>query len=295
MTQEPRYDHWCPVMKARYNCAWPPNATNNGATREQAHQYQFVWKHPGHSRVCDLNELLDYVGGPGGIVRGHVLLQGNSYLRQVWEALVCRNQDQMTHLTLYHNGPPTSMAYIESRRGKLLTPQELGEFVVEDNVHSVQGCHGPSPRTPLANYYRPNVSVPTNRAKCTDDMATVEFGHVKFTFIFHPSRFHSNALEQAYDQLGIVENLVDTMVWMGDDEMELRNLVAKSRIDLGPLLPLLIEIQNITVGRYFGADNPWITNPPDNHPCMPGIPEDEANILLWLLLLLAETEGKGSL
>jgi hypothetical protein len=120
-------------------------------------------------------------------------------------------------------------------------------------------------------------------------MATVEFGgRVKFTFIFHPSRFHPDALNHAYTQLGIVQNTVDTMVWMGEDEQELKNLSTRqpsSTMDLTPLLPLLIDIQNTTLGYYFGADNPWITHPPDNHPCMPGIPDDEANILLWLLLL----------
>ena len=35
--------------------------------------------------------------------------------------------------------------------------------------------------------------------------------------------------------------------------------------------------------RWFGANNPWITRPPDGHPCMPGVPDDEANLLLFAL------------
>ncbi len=274
----PRYDHWCPVMKARYNCAWPPNITGT----PQAFEYKFVWKHPHYAQVCDLDHLLEFIGGPAGLSQRHVVLQGNSYLRQVWEALVCGFQDQITNLTLYQNGPPTSLAYITSRRGKLITPRELGQFIVAKRV--IEGCHGPSLRTPLGNYYRPNVTIPSNRDKCTDDMAMVEFGNVQFSFIFHPSRFHTDAIVEAYRKLGIPK-VIDTVVWMGDDETQLRNLTARSRIALGPLLPLLIKTQNWSLGRYFGADNPWITDPPDNHPCMPGIPDDETNVLLLLLMM----------
>lgn len=44
------------------------------------------------------------------------------------------------------------------------------------------------------------------------------------------------------------------------------------------------KLQEENLGRHFGADNPWITNPPDNHPCMPGIPDDKVDLLLHLLL-----------
>ena len=33
----------------------------------------------------------------------------------------------------------------------------------------------------------------------------------------------------------------------------------------------------------FDADNPWITNPPDNHPCLPGVADDdEVHLSLFL-------------
>ena len=32
----------------------------------------------------------------------------------------------------------------------------------------------------------------------------------------------------------------------------------------------------------FDADNRWITNPPDNHPCMTSVPDDEVHLLLFL-------------
>jgi hypothetical protein len=32
----------------------------------------------------------------------------------------------------------------------------------------------------------------------------------------------------------------------------------------------------------FDADSPWITNPPDNHPCLPDVPDDEVHLILIL-------------
>lgn len=65
----------------------------------------------------------------------------------------------------------------------------------------------------------------------------------------------------------------------------MRNLTADTVSSLNNLLPLLKRAEKRIIGQYFGADNPWIVHPPGNHPCMPGIPDDEANILLYLLLL----------
>ena len=43
------------------------------------------------------------------------------------------------------------------------------------------------------------------------------------------------------------------------------------------------HIQKRDIGRWFGADNPWITNVPDNHACMPGPPDDEINLIMFLI------------
>ena len=37
---------------------------------------------------------------------------------------------------------------------------------------------------------------------------------------------------------------------------------------------------------YFGADNPAMNTVPDLHGCMPGMPDDEVNIILYMLLEL---------
>jgi hypothetical protein len=89
---------------------------------------------------------------------------------------------------------------------------------------------------------------------------------------------------------------VDVLVWVDPLEQVLKNrtmtrgssttatTTGLSTIP-GNIFPSLRRIQEASIGYYYGADNPWITNPPDNHPCLPGIPDDAANILIFLLLL----------
>ena len=43
------------------------------------------------------------------------------------------------------------------------------------------------------------------------------------------------------------------------------------------------RLQELHVGRWSGCDNPGMDNVPDIHPCMPGVPDDEVNLLLYLL------------
>jgi len=57
-------------------------------------------------------------------------------------------------------------------------------------------------------------------------------------------------------------------------------------VDLSMLVVVLQNIQRRDAGAYFRENNPWITAHPSSvkHPCMPGIPDDESAILLFLLM-----------
>jgi hypothetical protein len=291
----PRYDHVsCTVMKARYNCAL--SRTNDTTTIPGkptgaiASDYKFLWRHHVPGPWCDLQALTEFVRGPSSISQKSVLLQGNSYLRQIWEAMVCGFQSQITNLTLLRHGPRMSLGYIASRSGKLLQTQEVGTFMI--NQQDIPGCHAPSRgSTMLSTYYAPHVTIPPDVEHCSDDMAMVEFGHsLRIFFLFHPSRFQSDALFHAYSQLDVPEPL-DIMAWMERPEDIFRNRTTIHQDSAPPwslegiLLSSLKRVQEASVGYFFGADNPGITNPPDNHPCLPGIPDDEANIFIYLLLL----------
>ena len=43
---------------------------------------------------------------------------------------------------------------------------------------------------------------------------------------------------------------------------------------------------------YFGADNPAMDKVPDGHSCMPGMPDDQVNIILYILLELYSTKSR---
>jgi hypothetical protein len=79
---------------------------------------------------------------------------------------------------------------------------------------------------------------------------------------------------------------VDILVYNSDQrQLPFVSQIKASRvINVQTWKPALEEMQIRDLGRYFGADNPWITNPPDGHPCMPGMPDDEVHLLLYSLL-----------
>jgi hypothetical protein len=95
--------------------------------------------------------------------------------------------------------------------------------------------------------------------------------------------YSNEALHQIYDQLGIRDHSVDVLVFDNLDESN-TGLAYERKVDYSSLTLTLSAFQRRDLGTYFGANNPWITHPPDGHPCMPGIPDDEVNVLLFLLL-----------
>ena len=157
------YNHMCFIMKPRYNCAVPPGLTNN---KPSAQDYKFIYKHKNVNEdenviqqqqqqpYCDLEEVIDWLGGPTGIGRvlaqqssgendktakSHqhyqVLLQGDSRLRQVIESLICRYSNEITNLTLTFNAPDLSINAIKRLKKKhhvssakhILHPNEMGQ------------------------------------------------------------------------------------------------------------------------------------------------------------------------
>ena len=60
--------------------------------------------------------------------------------------------------------------------------------------------------------------------------------------------------------------------------------VWKQRITWPKNIQLFKTIQQRDSRQWFGANNPWIIDPPDKHACMPGLPDDEVNLLLYLII-----------
>jgi len=290
----PRYDYKSGfLMKARYNCAHPPeyNSTTGTAT-----DYQLVLNYGDSNNACDLRSMINKVGGPQGTAKMlgitnksnrpyHVLIQGTSYLRQVFEALVDGFQDQITDILLQSGGMDPGPKHT------VLNIDQLGTFLgMEDYEKDVKrGCHASGEK--IATFYQKGVIPPPEimSKTCGDNIAMVEFGGViRFYYIFRPQKYAKKILRYIYQNVfGFTKNdEIDILIWNKynhDPSNSTPDLRPKQQMDFSLLKPLK-KMQWEQLGYFYGADNPYIEKPPDVHACMPGVPDDEVDILLYILL-----------
>lgn len=266
----PRYDHLsCPLMKSRYNCALPPDATPK---RRVATNFKLVWHRPEMDAYCDFRQIVEAIGGPTGIGKFlmderkqekpfQVFLHGNSFLRQQYEALVCGFRDQITDLRLYRGGP--NYGKTDSSRGDvpLYEVHELGETIVGDDALR-DGCHSGS--NPLDKFFFPNVTVPSTLDGCNDDIAMVEFGSsIRFFYIFHPEYYTKEANLEIFKRLGMDSSVETVLFWNVGRPVRLNVINVTKTVSLKSYLGSFKRIQKDTIGKYFGARNPWLTHVPD--------------------------------
>lgn len=286
-TMQLEYDHFCPFMKARYNCA-----KNSSQHFESAYQWGLAVK--SNDETFFLRDLVQKLGGIENVFtsmasqfrhsksRANVLLTGNSYIRQIWESIACRYRHKSNGGSVQMNGPDMSIRNI----------QEIGSFDVTSlgdmvSISMVRGCHG---KSFSSDYYREGVIIPPQTASCNDDLAMIEVERVRYFFVFRPYVF-KNFTHVLASKLGLKIDDIDIAVVNDrnkDNEKFVYSLLSQRAdpiplIDLSELLPYLRNLQMRDCGKWFGADNPFITRPPDGHPCMPGVPDDEADIVLLML------------
>lgn len=287
-TQEPRpadYDHInCFLMKSRYNCAHTKIDTS-------ALNYQFAM-HSESGELCTVRNMFDRSGGIAGIskkirewshrrtnvVQTNVLLIGNSFLRQVYETIVCRYRDLITGGFVIVNGPDMSLAAMQANPWFNLA--QMGERVSMESQRA--GCHHEN----YQHFYEAGVQFPSNaHPNCSDDMSMVELpGNLRIYYIFRHFRFDADPTV-LFAKLGLNVSEVDVVVTNNSPAENFRLLpsVAAPVIQFDRLLPFLRSKQVQAAGRYFGADNVGMVHVPDAHPCMPGIPDDETDIVLFQL------------
>jgi len=349
----PRYDHQCFAMKSRYNCAYPPpsretnsingtTGSDDAARPEPATNYKLVLELPPpgvddfedkeaekEGRVCNFRRLVADLGGPIGVARAVQELHGsgshadtsysilgNSYLRQVTEALECGWKDQITDLMVHVGGPPSDLNALDSPT--LIHLEEMGVIDHRSNVSNSEvdlpeGCHGTRvPDIDLSGFYREGVVVPPQMSSCNDHVASVIFGgqhgepSLRFTYMFRHMKFAD--LIDIYHMLGVDDPISEVDRFVVVDESDIMD---ESNLNLGtgvygrtknstavrrhvqdnmftfPEISNFRLRQKKNIGRWFGADNPWLDEVPDTHACMPGVPDDEADLLLFAVLLQA--------
>lgn len=284
----PRYDHTCFLMKARYNCAKGPSSGSTDSLGPKASDYKLLLKD------CDLQEYVksttissivdaspykkDESKAKGKLT---LLIYGNSFLRQIFESLVCAHESQITDFGVQVGGPALAIKSLKSRTNKI-SIDELGYFI--NYTEAQKGCHGTG-GSDTSIFYAPGVEVPANfNLDCNDNIGWVEFDHsLKVHYIFRPDYYEQatiNYIHRNVFRFVNVEQEVDFLLWNSAEmpEINIHKLLWNSNIP-----KQLRKINAKFSGHDYGANNPWITHPPDTHPCMPGIPDDEANLLLFLL------------
>lgn len=249
-----------------------------------------------------------------------VLLVGTSRFRQIFEALVCGFSDQINDLKIRVGGS----AYNQQHKYLDAEKEGLGTRVDLDFVRN-GSCYIPEMQVNHTQFFRDDGTiVPKNHYRCNDDIAMAEFGlanvdsssekskeqniKIRFYYVFRPWAWRN--VTPVLEFIGIKNRQpLDFVLWEPRDVTDVpRWQYTGLTDDLGSLYEkifdirrtdhpniedhdvheLYMKIQKRDIGRYFGADNPWITNPPDvEHPCMPGMPDDKVNFLLWYMLSLS--------
>jgi len=305
-----RYDHTCAMMKPRYNCAKKEFRKELGSLPTD---WKLVLHHEDSDQSCDLWEFIHDIGGPVGVAQKliqqrtmegkityHndnyedpvvVLMHGNSFLRQIFEALICGWSTDITNLHVQTNAKyDISHEQMAKRKGAKVRVDELGNFT--SMRKRSEECH---PNEKIKFFFEEGVSLPltcSGDELYDDNIAMVEFGgKIKFYYIYR-HYIYANVEYIHQEMLNLNPKKIDHLVFNDGEEKRFQKITGLKHAfeESGAWQKKIIlnlddfqEMQTKDIGKWFGADNPWIDNPPDIHPCMPGIPDDEANLLLFLL------------
>lgn len=337
VTRPVRYTHLCQRMKSLYNCA----RKNDDGSVSSASQYEYGdvatdWKlilqgTKSERETCNLWEFASALGGPVGLAEYllslskssssrnnnrtrqrhmiNVVLNGNSFLRQIFQALACAFEEDITDLWMQKNAQySVSIAELEKRgistnknqvqqNATKIQPSEIGPIVRPPDAN-MGTCQ---PNEEISAFYEKGVPLPL---KCKDDtgkkqdyddnIAMVEFGgKIRFYYIFRPF-IYANLTEVYHSKLKLDPSEVDMLVFnTGNDKYIsqnakdlLRGFKQTGAWQSKVLWPYeVFKISQLEqILRWFGAVNPRITHAPDAHACMPGVPDDEVNLLMLLLL-----------
>lgn len=308
----PPYDaRSCWLMKARYNCQDDTRPEQAPAYRWVARSADGLSSSPGEpdgqlmtlGRALHLVTPRDSGAGPEP-PRAHILLVGNSYLRQVFEALACRWRDSMTG-AVRGVGPARvamSMSGLKTLNGKDLDPSN--RVIARLNASELvdpPACHGaPGADGAFGGYYRGRAP-PQALADCADDVATIEFaGRLRVSYVFRPYAY-GDGLSQLFQgravpggsSLGLPYASIDAIVDLQGNAPTLLANIQHARAAAGRPAPfflefamvreqvknkLLLEMRKRWPKATVGATNGRLVN--DGHPCLPGLPDDEADLML---------------
>lgn len=285
------YDYQCKIMKSRYNCAHHAERSPGGAAWDWVLGYPSV--HGNYS-------LREFMGGCRSVLnlhhkltkhrqvtaasisnqtRVHIVIAGNSYLRQIFESLYCRCGHVASRALV-------SLAIEECKHleGSFNCSRPFPHSRDALNVstlvplNALEGCHGYFGENHLSYYG--SVAAPRNHDWCTDSLARLDIGMLSFYYIFRPHNYRK--IQDLLAAFGIKSNQIDVAVFNdGAGRVFEKILPAQAHIiDFENLYQLMRSKQ-----PWFGVDNIKFFPKQDAHPCMPGPPDDELDMLIAMLHL----------
>jgi len=276
----------CAVMKARCNCG----------LNSAAHHWKLVLQPPSSGKVCDLRTFVQDLGGPAGLALAaqakSAVLFGNSHLRQAFEVMTCLWRDQLSDLMVQEGGPGASLADIANcnERGCKIQFEQMGDIQhlqLPPWDAFTTGSHG----VDADSIQKCCVAeAPKTLGSCDDNFAAAEFdSSIRFHCVFRP--FLCESFDDVCHQLdGLQADAVDACFLTKPNGPERKIVVSgtpagmRQHITLWPIGHCGFQkLQERDTGQWCGADNPWISRPPDDHACMSGMPDDSANLFLCLL------------
>jgi hypothetical protein len=198
----------------------------------------------------------------------------------VYEALVCRYRDHIVDGLVEVNATHIGMAQMAERNGTFY-PSDMG--TMRSMLEYREGCHGLSP----ALFYEPAFVPHISEYECSDSISMVEFpGGLRFYYVFRSFVFYT-CVPELLQQMRLNGSHVDAVITNHNPTETapvLRHLDPRvSVISAVYLLEFFHKVQTRDCGWWDGADNVGIKQVPDGHPCMPGIPDDELEVVLFAL------------
>ena len=142
----------------------------------------------------------------------------------------------------------------------------------------------------ISKYYRSDEKVPLKcsfQDKYDNKVSMVEFGRIiRFYFIYYPDRFEVSDVETLLkDKLLLNTSQIDMFIYNQPSKIDrYKEIIPKGVWSRKSIFvkQKLEKLQRENIGKWFGADNPWIYEVPDEHSCMPGPVDDFVNVLLYI-------------
>lgn len=237
------------------------------------------------------------VPGPGKRMI-NLLLAGDSHLRQAYEAMACRWRDFVTGGSLI-TGPLDRPAMSNRVLGKRWQPKRTlnrSDTILTPIEKIKRPSYTQNPMNPpchynleSASYYKggrfPPMQEPAEEI-CMDDLATIEFlNTLRITYVFRSYAYEGDLEAIFREYLDIDPQHIDIVVHNADQNLDIKWSSTEKKphfLDFSKVHGVLEYQMTRDASSKYGATNAKYQD--DLHSCLPGIPDDEVDILFVALL-----------